>query len=97
MGCRSSENGLISSGTSHWSRLPPMLLAWQIEVGEHWSFNPDLIAELEVHFISDGVDRTRVELEHRDLDRLGEQAAMVREVFDSPAGFGCGQPRNTGG
>jgi len=63
-----------------------LLLAWQIEVGEHWSFNPDLIAELEVHFISDGVDRTRVELEHRDLDRLGEQAAMVREVFDSPAG-----------
>ena len=34
-----------------------------------------------------GMDRTRVELEHRDLDRLGEQAAIVREVFDSPAGW----------
>ena len=74
----------MSCGSTTPGRL---LLAWQIEVSEHWRFNPDLIAELEVHFISDGVDRTRVELEHRDLDRLGEQAAMVREVFDSPAGW----------
>jgi len=70
-----------------WEPPGRLLLAWQIEVGEQWRFNPDLITELEVRFHPDGAGRTRVELEHRSLDRLGEQAAMVREIFDSPAGW----------
>jgi hypothetical protein len=30
---------------------------------------------------------TRVELEHRNLDRFGAQAESVRTVFESPAGW----------
>jgi uncharacterized protein YndB with AHSA1/START domain len=70
-----------------WEPPSRVLLAWQIQVGEQWRFDPELITELEVQFISDGAGATRVDLEHRDLDRLGEQAAMVREIFDSPAGW----------
>ncbi len=70
-----------------WEPPRRLVLAWQIEVGMPWRFNPDLITELEIQFIPDGAGATRVELEHRHLDRLGEKVDMVRGIFDSPAGW----------
>jgi len=61
------------------------VLAWQIS-GE-WRYDPDLVTEVEVRFTPKGVGVTKVELEHRNLERLGDRAAPMREQFDSPNGW----------
>jgi uncharacterized protein YndB with AHSA1/START domain len=75
-----------------WGRVlvwqPPtrLVLAWQIDA--QWKFDPDLVTELEVRFLPEGDGMTRVELEHRHLERFGDKAAAVRESLDSPGGWG---------
>jgi uncharacterized protein YndB with AHSA1/START domain len=74
-----------------WGRVlvwePPrrIVLAWQI--GSDWKFNPNLITEVEVRFTAEGRDKTRVELEHRNLDRYGDTADAMQKAFDSPGGW----------
>jgi hypothetical protein len=46
-----------------------------------------LKTEVEVRFIAEGAERTRVELEHRLLENYGEQAEMMRSIFDSDGGW----------
>jgi uncharacterized protein YndB with AHSA1/START domain len=48
-----------------------------------WKVDPDAAAptEIEVTFSPDG-ERTRVELEHRGWERLGEQARAARDGYD---------------
>jgi len=41
-----------------------------------------------VRFIADGKDATRVELEHRRLDRYGEHRDKMRRVFDTEGDWG---------
>jgi hypothetical protein len=41
-----------------------------------------------VRFIAEGESATRVELEHRNLERFGERADTVRQQIDSPNGWG---------
>jgi hypothetical protein len=54
---------------------------WQIET------NPDLASEVEVRFIAETPERTRVELEHRNLDRRGTGWESVRDGVDNEAGL----------
>jgi uncharacterized protein YndB with AHSA1/START domain len=61
------------------------VLAWQIDAA--WHFDPRLATEVEIRFLPEGPDRTRVELEHRDLDRFGEAQDDVRATFGSPGGW----------
>lgn len=74
-----------------WGRVlafePPrrLVLAWQISAG--WAYDPELVTEVEVRFVPEGDGRTRVELEHRGLERMGERAAEVRAIFSSPNGW----------
>jgi hypothetical protein len=74
-----------------WGRVlawePPgrVLLAWQLDAS--WTYDPDLVTELEIRFVAEGPDSTRVELEHRNLDRLGDAAPSVRDSLDSPDGW----------
>lgn len=67
---------------------PPgrLLLAWQITAT--WQYDEALMTEVEVRFVPEGDKRTRVELEHRNLERFGTQAAELFKVFDSPQGWG---------
>lgn len=75
-----------------WGRVlawePParVLLAWQID--GQWRFDPGFVTELEIRFVADGADGTRIELEHRDLERFGEQAEALRAALDSGWGKG---------
>ena len=44
--------------------------------------------EVEVRFIAEGKDTTRVELEHRKLDRYGARRDEMRAIFDSEGDWG---------
>lgn len=74
-----------------WGRVliwdPPgrLVLAWQID--GQWRFDPDLVTEVEVRFTPEGADGTRVDLEHRNIDRFGAHAEAARGAFDSPGGW----------
>ncbi len=74
-----------------WGRVmvwePPTraVLAWQIN-GE-WEYDPAFETELELRFVAVGESATRVELEHRNLDRFGELAADMRAQFDHEDGW----------
>lgn len=68
-----------------WEPPTRLLLAWQLD--PEWKFDPDLVTEVEVIFTPEG-DGTRVCLEHRHLERMGDRAGAVREMVDAPNGWG---------
>ncbi len=68
-----------------WEPPSRLVLAWQID--GQWQYNRSLVTEVEVKFIADGPRRTRVELEHRNLDRLGDAADEMARQYDSPTGW----------
>jgi len=70
-----------------WQPPEALVLAWQINAD--WQFDPDLVTEVEVKFIAEGAGLTRIELEHRYLERMGGKAAEVRNAVDSPGGWGA--------
>ena len=68
----------------HWARIlayePPTRVVFSWDIGPTWQIetNPDFTSEVEVRFIAEADDRTRVELEHRNLDRHGPGWEGVR-------------------
>jgi uncharacterized protein YndB with AHSA1/START domain len=68
---------------------PPdrLLISW--DIGPTWQVetDPERRSEVEVRFIAEGPDRTRVELEHRHLDRHLQGWEGVREGVDSEGGW----------
>lgn len=67
-----------------WDPPARALLIWKLNA--EWKFDPDLVTEVEVRFTPEG-EGTRVDLEHRHLERLGETAAQMREAIDAPGGW----------
>jgi uncharacterized protein YndB with AHSA1/START domain len=68
-----------------WEPPARLLLAWKLD--PEWKFDPDLVTEVEVLFTAEE-GGTRVNLEHRHLERMGDRAEAVRELVDSPNGWG---------
>jgi uncharacterized protein YndB with AHSA1/START domain len=68
-----------------WEPPSRILLAWQIN-GE-WKYDASFMTELEVKFVPLGPQRTRVELEHRNLERFGDKMEAVRASFESKQGW----------
>lgn len=68
-----------------WDPPTRLLLIWQLTA--EFKFDPNLVTEVEVQFTSEG-SGTRVDLEHRNLERLGESAEQLRVAIDSPGGWG---------
>jgi uncharacterized protein YndB with AHSA1/START domain len=68
-----------------WEPPARLLLAWQI--GGNWKYDPTLVTEVEVTFTALGPRETRVDLEHRNLERYGEESRAVRAAFESPGGW----------
>ena len=66
---------------------PPerLVLGWQLDAD--WHYDPDLVTEVEVRFIAESESRTRVELEHRDLDRFGDRGDEVRAAIAGDQGW----------
>ena len=68
-----------------WEPPSRLLLAWRIT--SDWQFDPALLTEVEVNFHPTGNGGTRVELEHRLLENMGEAADSMRKTFDSEHGW----------
>jgi uncharacterized protein YndB with AHSA1/START domain len=64
-----------------WDPPDRVVLAWQLNA--QWAYDPALVTEVEVTFTEEGPLRTRVDLVHRHLDRMGDAAAM-RAIFEGP-------------
>jgi uncharacterized protein YndB with AHSA1/START domain len=60
-------------------------LSW--DIGAQWKYDPKLGTEVEIRFISEDANTTRVELEHRHLERYGDQAEKMQKTFDSEGGW----------
>ncbi|HEX2466798.1 MAG TPA: SRPBCC family protein [Solirubrobacterales bacterium] len=80
----------------HWARVlayePPdrVVISW--DIGPQWQIeaDPEKTSEVEVRFVSETPDRTRVELEHRNLDRHGDGWEGIRESVGGEGGWpGC--------
>jgi len=68
-----------------WEPHTRLVLSW--EISGDWQHDASLKTEVEVRFIAEGKDRTRVELEHRHLDRFGARRDEMRGIFDSEGGW----------
>ena len=62
---------------------PPHRVVLRWEISAKWQHDPDLHTEVEVRFIEEGEERTRVELEHRYLENFGDDAATMHAAFDT--------------
>jgi uncharacterized protein YndB with AHSA1/START domain len=80
----------------HWARVlayePPDRVVFSWDISPQWQIEPDpaKTSEVEVRFFSEGSERTRVELEHRNLDRHGQGWEQTRESVGGDGGWpGC--------
>jgi uncharacterized protein YndB with AHSA1/START domain len=76
-----------------WARIlafePPERVVFSWDISPRWQIesNPELTSEVEVRFIAETSQRTRVELEHRHIDRHGAGWESVRGSVDSDGGW----------
>jgi uncharacterized protein YndB with AHSA1/START domain len=68
-----------------WQPPERILLAWQLNAD--WRFDPVFMTEVEIRFTPQGADATRIDLEHRLLERYGERAETARASLDSDEGW----------
>ena len=77
----------------HWARVlayePPDRVVFSWDISPRWQVESDLekTSEVEVRFISETPQRTRVELEHRNLDRHGEGWEGARDGVGGEGGW----------
>jgi len=64
-----------------WEPPGRLVLAWQITA--RWQYDPAFSTEIEVSFVADGPRRTRVELEHRQLERYAADADAMKKTFEA--------------
>jgi uncharacterized protein YndB with AHSA1/START domain len=67
----------IDGNECRWARVlayePPDRVVFSWDIGPTWQLetDPENASEVEVRFTAESADRTRVELEHRNIDRHG--------------------------
>jgi uncharacterized protein YndB with AHSA1/START domain len=93
-------NDVVSDGSEcRWSRVlayePPERVVFSWDINLQWEIETDLdrTSEVEVRFIAEAPDRTRVELEHRNLDRHGDGWEQMRAAVGSDGGWPSGMNR----
>jgi len=83
----------VDGSECRWARVlayePPdrVVISW--DISPQWQLETDLekTSEVEVRFFSEAPERTRVELEHRNLERHGAGWEGEREAVASPGGW----------
>ena len=82
-----------------WARVvayePPhrVVISWDLNLQWQVETDPSKTSEVEVRFVPEGPRRTRVELEHRHLDRHSDGWEQMRAAVASPDGWGLGLSR----
>jgi uncharacterized protein YndB with AHSA1/START domain len=94
---------IVDRGTDgsecRWARVlayePPdrVLFSWDITVRWEIETNPSRASEVEVRFVAETEGRTRVELEHRGIERHGEGWEAMHSAVGSPNGWLIGLER----
>ena len=83
----------VDGSECRWARVlayePPNRVVFSWDISPHWQLETDLemTSEVEVSFIPETPDRTRVELEHRNLGRHGDGWESVREGVGGEGGW----------
>ena len=83
----------VDGSECRWARVlayePPdrVVISWDISPQWQIETDPSKTSEVEVRFIAETPARTRVELEHRNLDRHLDGWEAVREGVDSEGGW----------
>jgi uncharacterized protein YndB with AHSA1/START domain len=76
-----------------WARIlayePPQRVVFSWDISPAWQIetDPARTSEIEVRFTPEGEDRTRVDLEHRGLERHGDGWERMRDAVGSPDGW----------
>jgi uncharacterized protein YndB with AHSA1/START domain len=83
----------VDGSECQWARVlayePPDRVVFSWDISPQWQIetDPEKTSEVEVRFVSEAPERTRVELEHRHLDRHGEGWEGEREAVRGEGGW----------
>jgi uncharacterized protein YndB with AHSA1/START domain len=83
----------VDGSECRWARIlafdPPNRVVFSWDISPQWQVeeDPDKTSEVEVRFIAEAPDRTRVELEHRNLDRHGPGWESERDGVAGDGGW----------
>jgi uncharacterized protein YndB with AHSA1/START domain len=83
----------VDGGECTWARVlayePPDRFVFSWDITPQWQLetDPSHASEVEVRFIAETSARTRLELEHRALERHGDGWERMSEVVASPGGW----------
>jgi uncharacterized protein YndB with AHSA1/START domain len=83
----------VDGSECRWARVlafePPNRVVFSWDISPQWQIetDPDKTSEVEVRFIAEAADRTRVELEHRNLDRHGPGWETERDGVGGDQGW----------
>ena len=86
-------------GECRWSRVlayePPHRIVFTWDISLQWQIetDPTRTSEVEVRFVPESPDRTRVELTHRHIDRHGDGWEQMHGAVGSPDGWDLGLQR----
>ena len=82
--------GERSSALDAWRdadpRPEPSRISWDISARWQLETGPEKTSEVEARFLAEATERTRVALEHRNLERHGEGWEATRDAVGSPDG-----------
>jgi hypothetical protein len=68
-----------------WDPPARLILAWQLDA--NWKYDPGLVMEVEITFTALETGMTRVDLEHRNLEKYGDRADATRDALGSERGW----------
>jgi uncharacterized protein YndB with AHSA1/START domain len=83
----------IDGSECRWARIlayePPDRVVFSWDIGPQWQLEPDSAnaSEVEVRFVAESPERTRVELEHRHIDRHGPGWEGIVQGVDGDQGW----------
>jgi uncharacterized protein YndB with AHSA1/START domain len=89
----------VDGSECHWARVlayePPnrCVFSWDIDLRWQLETDPGKTSEVEVSFVAEGENRTRMDLVHRHLERHGDGWEQMRDAVGSPNGWGRGLQR----